>query len=94
MRRPSIQIAIPTVLGALLAAFIAVQLSGRSWLWVGVAVGAVLGWTVATWKRFYLNRRGPMPSVKQVLWTKSPEHWSKRKNSATNRDTSDPEADK
>jgi hypothetical protein len=78
------QIAIPTVLAAILAGFIAVELSGRSWLWVGVAVGSVVGWTVAKWKHFYLNRRGPMRSIKQALWTKSPENWSKQKHAATN----------
>ena len=91
MKRPSMQIAIPTVIAALLAGFIAVQLSGRSWLWVGIAIGVVVGWAIAKWKHFYLNRDGPMPSIKQLLWTGSSEHLSKR-DSARDSD-SDPRSD-
>ena len=56
MKRPSMQIAIPTVFAAILAGFVAVQMNGRSWLWVGLMVGAVVGWVIANWEHFYLNQ--------------------------------------
>jgi hypothetical protein len=68
MKTPSTQILLPTAIAAGVGGAVAVGLSGRSWLWVGIAVGAGAGWVISKWKHFYLNRRiGPVRGMKEVL---------------------------
>ena len=53
MKRPSMNVALGTIFGAAVGGVVAVGLADRSWLWIGIAVGAAGGWLISKWERFY-----------------------------------------